>query len=47
MTSIAPAPYQPDKAIPPGDSIREMLESRGMPQTELAQAHGASRQQAE
>jgi HTH-type transcriptional regulator/antitoxin HigA len=40
MTAIAPAPYQPDAAIPPGETIREMLEAASMPQAELAQRMG-------
>ena len=40
MTSIVPAPYQPDVAIPPGDTIREMLVAKSMPQAELAQRMG-------
>jgi len=40
MTAIAPAPYQPDVAIPPGETIREMLNAASMPQTELAQRMG-------
>lgn len=36
MTSIAPAHYQPDVAIPPGETIREILESKSMTQAELA-----------
>lgn len=40
MTSIAPAPYQPDVAIPPGVTIREILESKSMTQAELANRMG-------
>ena len=40
MTTIAPAPYQPDVAIPPGETIREMLNAAFMPQAELAQRMG-------
>jgi HTH-type transcriptional regulator / antitoxin HigA len=40
MTAIAPAPYQPDVAIPPGETIREMLNAASMPQAELAQRMG-------
>jgi addiction module HigA family antidote len=40
MTSIAPTPYQPDVAIPPGETIREILESKSMTQAELANRMG-------
>ena len=40
MTSIAPAPYEPDVAITPGETIREMLEGASMSQAELAQRMG-------
>lgn len=40
MTSIAPAPYRPDVAIPPGETIREILESKSMTQAELANRMG-------
>ena len=40
MTSIAPAPYQPDVAIPPGETIREILESVSMTQAELSNRMG-------
>ena len=40
MTSIAPAPYEPDVAITPGETIREMLEEASMSQAELAQRMG-------
>ncbi len=33
---IAPKPYEPDVAVPPGATIREMLEARGMTQIQLA-----------
>lgn len=33
---IAPAPYQPDVAVPPGETIRDMLRDMGMTQAELA-----------
>lgn len=35
-TSTIPAPYTPDVAIPPGATILEMLEDKGMTQAELA-----------
>ena len=40
MTSIAPAPYESDVAIAPGETIREMLEEASMSQVELAQRMG-------
>ncbi len=40
MTRIAPKKYAPDVAIPPGATIRELLESVGMTQSELAQRMG-------
>lgn len=40
MTSIAPASYEPDVAISPGETIREMLEEASMSQAELAQRMG-------
>lgn len=40
MTSIAPAPYEPDVAVAPGETIREMLEEASMSQVELAQRMG-------
>ena len=36
MTTIAPTEYTPDIAIPPGETLRELLESLGMTQAELA-----------
>lgn len=33
---IAPAPYSPDVAVPPGATIRDMLQDFGMTQAELA-----------
>lgn len=42
MNNPAPAKYMPDVAIPPGDTIQEMLESIGMTQAELAQRIGRS-----
>ncbi len=40
MTRIAPTEYMPDVAIPPGETIRETLESMGMTQAEFAQRIG-------
>lgn len=37
MAKIAPAPYRPDVAVPPGATIRELLEVKGMTQQELAE----------
>lgn len=42
MTRVAPAEYMPDIAIPPGVTIREMLSSLGMTQTDLAKRMGWS-----
>jgi len=36
MPSIAPAPYAPDVAVPPGATIRSILQDMGMTQAELA-----------
>ena len=36
MVKVSPAKYEPDVAIPPGETIREMLRELGMTQSELA-----------
>ncbi len=36
MAKVKPAPYQPDVAIPPGKTILQVLQDKGMSQTELA-----------
>ncbi|HUT23085.1 MAG TPA: HigA family addiction module antitoxin [Sumerlaeia bacterium] len=40
MISTADRPYQPDFAVPPGETLRETIESRGMSQAELARRLG-------
>lgn len=35
--TIAPTEYRPDMAVPPGETLRETLESMGMTQAELAE----------
>ena len=37
MTSVKPRPYTPDVAIPPGDTILEMLADLGITQAGLAE----------
>lgn len=39
-TAIAPAPYRSQVAIPPGETIQELLETHGMTQKELADRMG-------
>jgi HTH-type transcriptional regulator / antitoxin HigA len=36
MTEIAPRPYEPDVAIPPGATILELIQTKGMTQQQLA-----------
>jgi HTH-type transcriptional regulator / antitoxin HigA len=36
MTKIAPRPYEPDVAVPPGANILELIEAKGMTQHQLA-----------
>ena len=40
MARIAPAPYQPERISPPGDTIRDILEDVEMSQAELARRMG-------
>ncbi|HBI45023.1 MAG TPA: addiction module antidote protein, HigA family [Planctomycetales bacterium] len=40
MTEIAPRPYEPDVAVPPGATILELIEAKGMTQQQLAERMG-------
>jgi HTH-type transcriptional regulator/antitoxin HigA len=40
MAKIAPRPYEPDVAIPPGVTLREVLAAKGMTQSDLAHRMG-------
>ena len=40
MASITPAPYQPDRVSPPGETIRDILEDVEMSQVDLARRMG-------
>lgn len=42
MTTARPAPFQPEYATAPGESLRETLDALGMSQAELAQRTGLS-----
>src|SRR6266853_690449 len=37
MTEIASRPYEPDVAVPPGATLRELIAAKGMTQQELAE----------
>lgn len=41
-TEVAPMPFQPDYAVPPGETIADMLDERDMTQAELARRLGVS-----
>jgi HTH-type transcriptional regulator/antitoxin HigA len=40
MPEIAPRPYEPDVAVPPGATILELIEAKGMTQQQLAERMG-------
>src|SRR5438445_13596747 len=42
MASTVRDPFEPDYAVPPGETIAELLEAREMTQTQLAKRLGVS-----
>lgn len=36
MTDVVPTPYSPSEVSPPGETLRELLRERGIPEAELA-----------